>query len=325
MKPIVFDKFYQYTLIFSILTISLMIYNHWMPILGAGLFTIFILDLLQTKLKEKRTTLIASIFVFLTIFLGLIQFGIYLKDNFDELFNINLDQFKPIFSYLKMPIPSDFDINYLLKMSLEYIKNHLNILSAVGTNSLQILVGILFGVLFFLYKEKQILAPENYWFKTTESFKFYLNNLFEGFKTIMRLQFMVAFLNTISLSILSFVIAPIFTGDLLPYWYILLPLTAIFSLIPVIGNLIINVLIFFISINVSILFSVIAIIYFFVVHKLELFAIAKLLGKKEDIPFLFIALSMLLGELYFQSMLGILLGITFLLATRNAINAFQED
>jgi predicted PurR-regulated permease PerM len=320
-----FNNSYKASLFFVSSIFFLLIYNHWLPLLVSGLFTLFILDFLHTYLKNKRTTFIASIFVFTSILIGIVQFCLYLSNNYQLLLNINLNEFKPLLTTLKIPVPHDFDLNYIIKLSTEYIKSNLAVLSGFGVNSLLIILGIMFGFLFFFFEEKQKYSKESNWFKFIEANTFYLNSLFSGFKTIMRLQVMVAILNTFSLFILSFVIAPILTGETLPYWYILLPLTILFSLIPVIGNLIINLLIFFISISISALFTFVAIAYFFLVHKLELIVIAKLLGKKEDIPFLYIAIGMLLGELVFNSMLGILFGITLLLTIRNILLSFDKE
>lgn len=308
------------SLIFLTIVFGFLIYHKWLPIVGATLFTLFLLETVFSVIKIKKIALgISFIVTFLSIF-AIIQFAIYIGKNFDILFSMNLDQLKPMFSYLKIPVPSDFDINYILKISLEYLKSHLNILSTIGSNSLQILIGMIFGLLFFCYDISSHKEEENKWGLFVKSTTDYLHVLFNSFQTIMKLQVVVAIMNTISLAILSFIISYLLTGNFLPYWYILLPLAFIFSLIPVIGNIIINLLIFVIAINISIIFTIVSIIYFFIVHKIELITIAKLLGTKSSIPFLFIALSMLIGELIFNSMLGVLFGITMLLTFKDIMS-----
>lgn len=304
------------TTVFLLIILGFFIYNKWLPIIGSALFILFILDFVYTLFKVKRIALLTTILAFIFFVFGILQFGMYIKNNFDDLLKIDLNQLSPILHYLKIPVPADFDFNFLLKVSLEYIKSHLDIVSEVGKNSLQIIIGLIFGVLFFSYEIKTIVPENNVWSHFIETITVKLKIFFESFKTIMQLQVIVSIMNTISLSILSLGIAKLITGEFLPYWYILLPLTAIFSLVPVIGNIIINLLIFFISINISLTFTIIAIIYFFLIHKLELVVIGKLLGNKVSVPFLFVAISMLLGELIFNSMLGILFGITFLLTIR---------
>jgi predicted PurR-regulated permease PerM len=322
LKTIPFQKT---SLVFIFIISCFLIYNKWLPLVGATLFSLLILDFSYSYSQSKKIALFFT-FLFLSFFIyGLFQFGSYISNNFDSLFNININELVPIFHWLKIPVPIDMDFNYILKLVLGYIKGHLNIVTTIGNNSLQMIIGIIFGVLFFTYDRDNYQVENNYWSLLIETISSYLNVFFQSFKTIMSLQIIVALLNTLSLAILSLVIAKIVSGDFMPYWYILLPLAAIFSLIPVIGNILINILIFVIAINVSLIFSIVAIVYFFLVHKLELVAIAKLLGKKASLPFLFVALSMLIGELIFNSMLGVLFGITVLLTIKTILSSYSNQ
>jgi hypothetical protein len=60
-------------------------------------------------------------------------------------------------------------------------------------------------------------------------------------------------------------------------------------------------------------------------NKMEIVVIGKFLGKKVDIPFIFIAIGMFIGELVFNSLLGVLFGTVTLLATKIIMDKFKVN
>lgn len=318
-----FNNYYKSSLIFLLITFGLLIKSSWLPIVISTLFFLLILDIIQLFTKHKFFSILISLSLIALI--GVISFltASYLSDNLDELLKIDLGQYKDLLIKFGIKIPITVDSTFITKSLLTYIKNNISIIASLGANFLQILIGIILAVSFFAHVNAAI--PNNNWGKFIDSTKFYLMNIFNSFKTVMQIQILVAILNTLSLTILSFIIAPIFIGHVMPYWYVLLPLSFILSLVPVLGNVVINIIIFIVAINISLIFTIISIIYFFVTNKLELVIIGKILGHRTNVPFLFIALSMFLGELIFSSLLGILFGIVSLLTIKSIMESFESE
>ncbi len=318
-----FNNYYKSSLIFLLITFGLLIKSSWLPIVISTLFFLLILDLIHLFTKNKLFSILISLSLIALI--GVISFltASYLSDNLDKLLKIDLGQYKDLLIKFGIKIPITVDSTFITKSLLTYIKNNISIIASLGANFLQILIGIILAVSFFANVNAAI--PNNNWGKFIDAIKFYLNNIFNSFKTVMQIQILVAILNTLSLFLLSFLIAPIFTGDIMPYWYILLPLSFILSLVPVLGNVVINIIIFIVAINISLVFTIISIIYFFITNKLELVIIGKILGHRTNVPFLFIALSMFLGELIFSSLLGILFGIVSLLTIKSIMESFESE
>lgn len=311
---------YHLSLIFSLSISFLFVFYGWLALAFSTLSTTFLLSVFNNNLKNK--ILSSLLFLIVVFLLGYFTFafGSYVAEHIDELFNIESSFVQNIYSFLKIQQPKNFDINYVFKFFLNYIKSNIGILFSFGANSLQIIVGILFGFLFFFHKEKNNNL-KTYWgefvFFTKEKMVYF----FEAFSSVLKLQLTISIMNIFSLSILCFIIAPTINGNILPYWYILLPLVGILSLIPVIGNLFVNVLIFVISINISFTFMIVSIVYFFIIHKIELLTIGTIVGKKNEVPFLYVSIGMLLGELIFHSMLGVLFGVIFLVFFKNILTS----
>ena len=68
------------------------------------------------------------------------------------------------------------------------------------------------------------------------------------------------------------------------------------------------------TIQISLIAAIIGISIFLVAHKLELIIIGKKIKEKINVSFILVLMSMLIGELLFSSMAGMLLGMVFMLA-----------
>lgn len=68
------------------------------------------------------------------------------------------------------------------------------------------------------------------------------------------------------------------------------------------------------TIQISLIAAIIGISIFLVAHKLELIIIGKKIKEKINVSFVLVLMSMLIGELLFSSMAGMLLGMVFMLA-----------
>jgi predicted PurR-regulated permease PerM len=102
-------------------------------------------------------------------------------------------------------------------------------------------------------------------------------NLVIAFHDIVFAQFKISALNTMFTGIFLLVVLPLF-GVHLPLAKTLVIATFVFGLLPVIGNLISNTLIFVVGMSVSLWVAVAALGFLVVIHKLEYFLNARIIG-----------------------------------------------
>jgi predicted PurR-regulated permease PerM len=102
-------------------------------------------------------------------------------------------------------------------------------------------------------------------------------NLVDSFHDIVFAQVKISALNTLFTAIFLLVVLPLF-GITLPLAKTLVAATFVVGLLPVIGNLISNTLIFIVGLSVSLGVAIAALAFLIVIHKLEYFLNARIVG-----------------------------------------------
>jgi predicted PurR-regulated permease PerM len=113
-------------------------------------------------------------------------------------------------------------------------------------------------------------------------------------------QVKISALNTLLTGGFLLVALPLF-GVALPLAKTLVVLTFVIGLLPVVGNLISNTLIFVVALSISLWVALAALAFLIVIHKLEYFFIARLLGARIQA----FAWELLLAMLVMESLFGI--------------------
>jgi predicted PurR-regulated permease PerM len=98
-----------------------------------------------------------------------------------------------------------------------------------------------------------------------------------AFRRIVFSQIRISGLNTVLTGIFLAFIMPVM-GYELPLVKTMIAVTFIVGLMPIIGNLISNTIIFLIALSVAPFAAVVALIYLIVIHKLEYFVNARIIG-----------------------------------------------
>jgi predicted PurR-regulated permease PerM len=104
-------------------------------------------------------------------------------------------------------------------------------------------------------------------------------NLATSFRDVVFAQAKISALNTLFTGTFLLVGLPLF-GVSLPFAKTLVVMTFIVGLLPVIGNLISNTLIFVVALSLSLWVAVAALAFLIVIHKLEYFLSANIIGKR---------------------------------------------
>ncbi len=117
----------------------------------------------------------------------------------------------------------------------------------------------------------------------------------EAFRRVVFAQVRISLLNTALTAVYLLVILPLFGVDL-PFVKTLVVLTFVLGLMPVIGNLVSNTVIFIVSLAVSIEVALGSLAFLVVIHKLEYFLNARIVGSRINAAAWELLLAMLLME-----------------------------
>lgn len=250
-----------------------------------------------------------GLIVVLGLILGGISFGIYsaIKAGHSNVQNIGTDIMKilqEIRTYLPASvvgyIPDDFLV--VKEKMLDTMKNSSGHIFEVTGHSVKALVHVLIGLFLGAIVAFSYLHHDK---KTQDDRKPLhaqlvkrLTLFIEVFKKVMSAQVKISGINTLLTAIYLLMILPL-CGVHLPYAKTLVLLTFIIGLIPVLGNLITNTIIFLISLTVSFKVALASIIFLIVVHKLEYYINAKIVGSKIKTSIWELLIAMLVMETFF--------------------------
>lgn len=119
--------------------------------------------------------------------------------------------------------------------------------------------------------------------------------LARAFRRVVFSQIRISALNTLLTGIFLGIILPL-SGNPLPLTKTMIVVTFLVGLLPIVGNLISNTVIFLIALSVSPILSLVALGYLIVIHKLEYFINARIIGARIQARAWEILLAMLVME-----------------------------
>ncbi len=183
---------------------------------------------------------------------------------------------------------------------MEWLGEHTAQLQVAGKQAVRVVVqlgiGIVLGAMLALHSAQQRPqgGPLNVALKARAA------HLVNAFHDVVFAQVKISALNTLFTGGFLLVGLPLF-GVALPLAKTLVVLTFVIGLLPVVGNLISNTLIFVVALSISLLVALAALAFLIVIHKLEYFFIARLLGARIQA----FAWELLLAMLVMESLFGI--------------------
>ncbi|MEJ1964838.1 MAG: hypothetical protein WDO56_26230 [Gammaproteobacteria bacterium] len=162
---------------------------------------------------------------------------------------------------------------------IDWLRDHTVQLQGAGKQALRILVqviiGIVLGSMVALHKARK-LPPAG---PLAEALSTRAANLVMAFRDVVFAQVKISTVNTVLTGIFLLVVLPLF-GVYMPLAKTLVVATFIVGLLPVVGNLISNTLIFVMGLSISLWVAVAALAYLVVIHKLEYFLNARIIGSQ---------------------------------------------
>ncbi|MDQ2963334.1 MAG: AI-2E family transporter [Pseudomonadota bacterium] len=147
----------------------------------------------------------------------------------------------------------------------------------VGRIVVQTLIGMVLGAMVALHEALPIEASRPLSQELVER----VRRLGDAFRRVVFAQVQISLINTLLTGIYLALVLPIF-GVNLPLKKTLIVVTFITGLLPVIGNLISNVVIVVISLSYSLNVAIGSLLFLVVIHKLEYFLNARIIGRRIE-------------------------------------------
>lgn len=210
-----------------------------------------------------------------------------------------------IFSDLKQRLPNSFPLflpdtaEELKNQIFNWIESNIILIRNMGHTFIHgfitLLIGLIIGI-FIACTTYNICHTNNTYFINQLLTRVY--TLSQAFHNIVFAQIKISSVNTFLTSIMIFIIFPLFAQPL-PLKKTLIIITFILGLLPIIGNIVSNILITIAALSISLSMGIIMFIYLILIHKLEYFLNAEIIGNKINANPWELILAMLLLESIF--------------------------
>ena len=180
-------------------------------------------------------------------------------------------------------------------------KNVVIFARSAAKGSIMVIAGIVIAMGIFLHREPKQHLPPNLYVHYYQVAQERFQDFFRSFERVMGAQLIISLINTVATA--AFVLAT----PLVKFAWIIIPVTFFCGLLPIVGNLISNTLIFSIAI---VFFSphmaVGALLFLIIIHKLEYFLNSKIIGHRIRQPMWLTLIGLIVGE-YLMGIPGVIL------------------
>jgi predicted PurR-regulated permease PerM len=282
-----------------------------LPSLLAGLLVFELVNMLTPQLERliagRRArwvavallgTLVVSSLAL--IFAGVISFVLHEAENPGA----SLNKFMGVVDRARSQLPPFIDA-YLPASAAEFrvaisgwLSKHLSDLQLVGKDAAHMFVTLLIGMVLGAIIALQAIPDPDQRKPLAAALFDRLALLVRAFRNIVFAQIKISLLNTFFTAIFLAVVLPL-CGIKLPLTKTLIVLTFLLGLLPVIGNLISNTLITIVGLSLSIWVAVAALGYLILIHKVEYFLNARIVGGQISAKSWELLLAMLIFEAAF--------------------------
>ena len=276
----------------SALGLWLTLHLHLLPALLAALLVFELIALLVPRLKMRAldgdsSRLLAVVLIATAVIGGLAAAGAALTaflQNSGESVPALLERMAQILedsrdqlpAWLLGSIPTDAEA--LRAAVVDWLRNHSGTLQVAGTELgralAQILIGMIVGAMLSLHLAGQTPADIK---PFSAAALLAATRLANAFRNVVFAQFTISAINTTFTALYLVVVLPLCGVDL-PLKKTMIAVTFFAGLIPILGNLISNTVIFIVSLSHSLVMAMISLAYLVVIHKAEYFLNARIIG-----------------------------------------------
>ena len=271
-------------------SLLLVLHLHLLPVLIAGLLVYAVVNALAPSLQRhfpgtRAHWLVVALLA--AIVVGLLTLAIvgglaYLGSEHGNP-SLLFERLTPVVERARGQLPA-FIVDHLPDNSeqirgtvMGWLREHAAQLQLAGKNAARIIVHLLIGMILGAMLSLQTAMAQSSDGPLAVALNTRCVNLVTAFHDIVFAQFKISALNTLFTAIFLLVVLPLF-GVNLPLAKSLVVVTFICGLLPVLGNLISNTLIFIIGLSISLWVAIASLTFLVVIHKLEYFLNARIIG-----------------------------------------------
>lgn len=308
----VVDRYRTASYVISGTGLFLVMKLHLLPAMISGLMVYELVHTLAYVLRATRLgdirARIGAVALLATVVITLLGLGIWglmaffhrgggsipaLLQKMAEIIDRSLETFPP---WLSEYLP--YDTQGLKAAITHWLRTHAGELQAIGKEAGRMTAHVLIGMVFGAMISLQGVRPAHEYRPLARALVARTIRLSNAFRSIFFAQVRIAALNTLFAWLYLGIILPL-AGIHLPLVKTMVALTFMTGLLPVVGNLISNTVIVVVSLSQSVVTAITSLAFLVVIHKLEYFLNARIVGTRIQARTWEILLSMLIMEAAF--------------------------
>jgi len=283
----------------------LTIYLHLLPALLAGLLVYELVHVIAERITARTGGKVAAVGLLATLIVGLLvamMFGIveFVRGDAGSLPRLLLklaeiveDSRNKLPSWILDYVPGDAET--MKAAAIAWLREHATELRLVGGDIGRVLVHVLIGMVIGAMVSLNEASGRVERGPLTTALAERARRLGDAFRNVVFAQVRISALNTFFTAIYLLAVLPV-AGVHLPYAKTLVAITFLAGLLPVVGNLISNTVIVVVSLSQSASAALGSLVFLVVIHKLEYFLNARIVGERIRAKAWEILLAMLLME-----------------------------
>lgn len=318
--------------VFVALFLLMVVLKGLLGALFAGLLMYSLIHLMAPKISKRisdtRARMIVAgvlgLIIIAGIGLGVWGLTVLLKTDANSLSNlfqkladiIDASRAKfPQWALAYLPVDADSLRNLITGWLREHASDAQAMGAAAGKTLTRILIGLIIGVMVSLH---DTLTPR-FHRPFAAALLERASHLAEAFRNIVFAQVWISGINTVLSGVFILVILPL-AGVHLPFAKSLVAITFLAGLLPVIGNLISNTVLVVVALSHSLETALACLAFMVVLHKLEYFLNARIIGSKINARSWELLIAMLVGESLF-GMTGVIAAPVFYAYAKRELTA----
>jgi predicted PurR-regulated permease PerM len=180
-----------------------------------------------------------------------------------------------------------------VKDEIHYLNDVAHFAGAATTLFVLIIIGIVVAASLFFRSWREpsvdVTAKDNLYAVCAAEIAARFHDFYRSFETVLGAQIIISSINTVLTAIFILSIG-------LPHAAVVIGVTFLCGLLPIIGNLISNTIIVFLSAAVSAKLALVALIFLIAIHKLEYFLNSKIIGGWTRNPVWLTLIGLIIGE-----------------------------
>lgn len=161
----------------------------------------------------------------------------------------------------------------------EWLRDHLTEIQLVGKTAFSAVVHVVIGLVLGALIAFEEVIPPGKLRPLTRTLIHRAGLLGQSFRQVVFAQVRISALNTLFTGIFLLVLLPLFDVHL-PFVKTLIAITFVAGLLPVVGNLISNAVIVIVGLSISLSVAISALAFLVIIHKLEYFLNARIVGSR---------------------------------------------